>query len=88
MVAPALPKEAQTELDNMAREYALRMYAQDYDSALSTVTKLYKKMLHWQSEYKQRFHKGYPIHNIGYTLYRKNKGDDALTNGLIIKWSH
>jgi hypothetical protein len=78
MAYPKLPEEAQNELDNMAREYALRMYAQDYDSALATVTRLYEKMLHWQSKYRQRFHKGYPIHNIGYTLYRKNKVEDAL----------
>jgi len=78
MVAPALPKEAQTELDDMAREYTLRMYTEDYDSALKTVTQLYQKMLNWQSQYQQRFHKGYPIHNIGYTLYRQNKREDAL----------
>lgn len=78
MAAPILPKEAQIEFDCQAREYSIFIYAQQYDSALIIIRKLYDKMLGWQEKYHKRFHKGYPIHNIGYTLYLQNNIPDAL----------
>lgn len=78
MAYPTLPEEAQKELDDVARKYTFFIHTQQYPEALSIITDLYNKMLAWQQKYGQRFHKGYPIHNIGYILYRQNKTEDAL----------
>lgn len=78
MVAPTLPEELQRELDNIAGKYIICVHTQEYELALAIIKELYNKMLAWQQEYGERYHKGYPIHNIGYTLYRQNKTEDAL----------
>lgn len=78
MAAPILPDELQQEFDDLARKYSLCIHAQQYEPALNIIKNLYDKMLAWQQKYKQRFHKGYPIHNIGYTLHLQNKHEDAL----------
>lgn len=78
MAAPILPEELQKELDDLARKYSICIHTQEYDSALNIITDLRNKMLAWQQEYGQRFHKGYPIHNIGYTLHLQNKHEEAI----------
>jgi len=78
MTAPTLPEKAQIELDAMARKYSVCIHTQAYDEALEIMRTLHTKMLGWQQEYGNRFHKGYPIHNIGYTLYLENKHQEAL----------
>lgn len=78
MTAPILPKELQEELDDFAGRYSICIHTQEYPVALNIVTDLHNKMLGWQQKYGQRFHKGYPIHNIGYTLYLQNKPQEAL----------
>lgn len=75
MAAPSLPDEAQRHLDNVARRFELCIHTQDYDTALSLVQDLYSKMLDWQRQHNKRFHKGYPLHNIGYTSYLLNRPD-------------
>jgi hypothetical protein len=78
MAYPTLPKEAQRELDDIARKYTIFIHTQQYDSALSTIEDFYNRMLKLQQKYNQRFHKGYPIHNIGYTLYLQHKPQEAI----------
>lgn len=78
MAAPILPPELQKELDDAARKYSICIHTQEYDTALNIITDLYNRMLAWQQEYAQRFHKGYPIHNIGYTLHLQNKHEEAI----------
>ena len=78
MAAPLLPEQAQRELDDMAKKFLICIHTQAYDDALETMRSLYKRMLDWQREYGKRFHKGYAIHNIGYTLFLENKHQEAL----------
>jgi len=78
MAAPVLPEEEQREFDNEAGKYTVYIHAQQYERALNVVTKLYRRMLGWQAKYDHRYHKGYPIHNIGYALFRQNKAHEAL----------
>ena len=78
MAAPILPPELQKELDDAARKYSICIHTQEYDTALNIITDLRDEMLRWQQKYGQRFHKGYPLHNIGYTLYQQNKYEEAL----------
>ena len=77
MAAPTLPEQLQREFDDMARKYSICIHTQDYPTALAIIKNLYDKMLAWQEKYQERFHKGYPIHNIGYTLYLQNKHQEA-----------
>jgi len=78
MAAPVLPKELQTHLDDKAREYSIRIFAQEYSAAQAIAEKLYDEMLDWQRQYDRRFHKGYPIHNVGYALVQQGNQKDAL----------
>ena len=78
MAAPILPEEAQREVDELSKKYLLYVHTQAYDEALHIMRSLYRRMLDWQKQYGTRFHKGHPIHNIGYTLHLKNKQQDAL----------
>ena len=78
MAYPTLPEEAQKELDNVAAKYSFFIHTQQYPEAQNIITDLFHKMLSWQEKYGQRFHKGYAIHNIGYTLYLQNNYKDAL----------
>ncbi|MFC2059847.1 tetratricopeptide repeat protein [Chloroflexota bacterium] len=78
MAAPILPPELQKELDDTAGKYSICIHTQQYDAALSIITDLRDRMLAWQKEYGKRFHKGYPLHNIGYALYLQNKHEEAV----------
>jgi hypothetical protein len=78
MAAPTLPEQLQREFDDMASKYSICIHTQDYPTALTIIKNLYDKMLAWQGQYQERFHKGYPIHNIGYTLYLQNKHQEAI----------
>jgi hypothetical protein len=78
MAYPKLPEKAQRELDNIEREYFFFIHTHQYLKAQKIITDLFNTMLSWQKEYGQRFHKGLPIHNIGYALYLQNKHDKAL----------
>lgn len=78
MAYPTLPEEAQKELDNVAGKYSFFIHTQQYSEAQNIITDLFSKMLSWQKQYGQRFHKGYPLHNIGYALYLQNKHEEAL----------
>lgn len=77
MAYPPLPEEAQRAFDNTARIYAVAIYGGHYAQALAVIKNLYHKMLGWQDKYHMRFHKGYPLHNIGYTLHLQDKHPDA-----------
>ncbi len=77
MAYPPLPEEAQRAFDNTARIYAVAIHGGHYDQALAVIKNLYHKMLGWQDKYHMRFHKGYPLHNIGYTLHLQDKHPDA-----------
>ncbi len=78
MAYPILPEEAQIQFDDVARKYAVFIHTQQYPEALSIIKDLYNKMLDWQQKYGQRFHKGYPIHNIGYTFHLQANHEEAL----------
>lgn len=78
MAAPILPEELQKELDNVAGKYSFFIHTQQYPEAQNIITHLFDKMLGWQKKYEKRFHKGYPLHNIGYALYLQKKHDEAL----------
>jgi len=77
MAAPILPEELQAELDNIAGKYIICIHTQQYNVAQSIITDLYNRMLSWQDKHRQRFHKGFPIHNIGYTLFLQKKYPEA-----------
>lgn len=78
MAAPILPEDLQKEVDDTAMKYAVCIHTQQYPVALNIITELYNKMLAWQDKHEQRFHKGFAIHNIGYTLFLQKKFADAL----------
>ena len=78
MAVPILPEEAQREVDELSKKYLLCLHTQAYDEALEIMRSLYGRMLDWQKQYGTRFHKGHPIHNIGYTLHLQNKHQEAL----------
>ena len=78
MAAPTLPEQPQREFDDAAKKYSICIHTQEYPTALTIMKDLYDKMLGWQGEYQKRFHKGYPIHNIGYTLYLQNEHQEAI----------
>jgi hypothetical protein len=78
MAAPALPEQLQRKFDDMAKKYSISIHTQNYPTALTIIKNLYDRMLVWQQQYQKRFHKGYPIHNIGYTLYLQNKHQEAI----------
>lgn len=78
MAYPKLPEQAQSEFDDAARRYTMCIHTREYDTALAIIKDLRDKMLRWQEIYGERFHKGYPIHSIGYTLYLQKKYEDAL----------
>jgi hypothetical protein len=78
MAAPILPQELQEELEKAVLSYSTLIPTHQYDAALNIVENLYDKMLGWQRKYGKRFHKGYPLHNIGYTLHLQNKNAEAL----------
>jgi hypothetical protein len=86
MAAPILPENLQRELDDVARKYSLCIHTQQYDVALNIITDLYNRMLRWQEEHQQRFHKGYAIHNIGYTLYLQNKPPQEALRYFILAY--
>jgi len=83
MAYPSLPESAQNELDNLNRQYLICIHMQEYEKAFQLVTSLSDRMLQWQDEYGQRFHKGLPIHNTGHVLYLQNKLEEALKYFLL-----
>ena len=83
MAYPILPEESQKEFDNAAGNFAFLIHTQQYPDAQNVVTELFNKMLVWQKQYGKRFHKGYPVHNIGYALHLQNKDDKALPPFLL-----
>lgn len=78
MAYPILPKELQREYDNTARIYEGTIHSGHYREALIIAKSLYRKMLDWQKANNKRYHKGYPLHNIGYALYLQNENKEAL----------
>ena len=84
MAAPTLPEEAQREFDHTAGKFAFLIHTQQYPEARNIVTELFDKMLKWQKEYGRRFHKGYPVHNIGYALHLQNEHDEALKYFILV----
>lgn len=77
MAHPPLPEDEQTEFDEMAKAYSYLIHTHKYDEALGVVQNLHTRMIDWQEKSGRRLHKGYPIHNIGYTLYLMNKTEEA-----------
>ena len=69
MAYPTLTEKAQKVFDDAVGKYSICIMMGEFGPALKIVKDLYDKMLDWQSKYNLRFHKGYPIHNIGYTLF-------------------
>lgn len=80
---PKLPPEYEEEVNKASIKYTFNMKLGKYPYALKIAQKLYKKMLVWQNRGGGRFHKGYPLHNIGYTLFHQGKPDDALEFFLL-----
>jgi len=78
MAIPELPEDIKESFNNKAHQYTTYMQKEDYDNALSCVQAFYDELLAAQSNYKTRFHKGYPLHNIGYTKFSQKKPHEAL----------
>lgn len=78
MAYPILPQKLQRQYDNMASIYEGNIHSGHYREALIVAKSLYKNMLDWQKTNNQRYHKGYPIHNIGYALHLQNANKEAL----------
>ena len=78
MAAPQLPPELQLEFDAAAFAFAVALHAKDHEKALEIIKDLNKRMFEWQASRKTRYHKGYPLHNIGYTLVQMGSPYEAL----------
>lgn len=83
MAYPEFPAKVKRELAIMASRYVSLIRARRYPEAKDTVELLFAKMLGWQDKYGVRLHKGYPLHNIGYTLYLQKNYEEALEYFLL-----
>jgi tetratricopeptide (TPR) repeat protein len=80
--AATLPRDLQTDFDAAALKASLDIQTGRFDDAASTLTKLYEQMLQRQPA-GTRYHKGFPLHNIGYALVRLGRPEEALRFFLL-----
>jgi hypothetical protein len=75
------PLSLPTELDQKFQAGALAneslLLSQKYAEALAGFQHLYELLLEAQPD-NRRYHKGYPLHNIGYSLLKMGKASEAL----------
>lgn len=78
MTYPTLPEDLQQLIDKVAFVYEPAMAAgRQYQEAMDAYKELYEKIKAKQPP-NGRYHKGYPLHNIGYTMFRLGNGVPAL----------
>jgi len=78
MTYPPFPEDIQQLIDKVAFVYEPAMAAgEQYQEAMDAYKELYEKIKAKQPPNK-RYHKGYPLHNIGYTMFRLGQIMPAL----------
>ncbi len=78
MAYPSLPNDLQERVDRVAFVYEPALAAgKKYDEAMEAYRDLYELLSNKQPP-DGRYHKGYPLHNIGYILLRQGKASEAL----------
>lgn len=76
-VVEPLPPELDQKFQGMVLANEGLRYARDYDGALRGFKSMYSLLLDKQPS-DNRYHKGYPLHQIGITLFLSGKQDEAL----------
>jgi hypothetical protein len=76
-VMEPLPPDLDQQLQGMALANEGLLYARDYPGALAGFKSMYTLLLEKQPP-DNRYHKGYPLHQIGITLFLSGKQDKAL----------
>jgi hypothetical protein len=78
MAHPTLPAKLQEKVDLVAFAYEPALRVGKYsDEAFEAYKNLYELLISKQPSDK-RFHKGYPLHNMGFNLYLQGKTSEAL----------
>lgn len=72
MAYPLLPKDLQDQVDRVAFAYEPTIKAGKYVGAFEAYEHLYTLLLEKQPS-GSRYHKGYPLHNMGFVLYRQRE---------------
>jgi hypothetical protein len=76
-VVEPLPPDLNQEFKGMVLANEALMYSRDYQKALEGFKSIYRLLLDKQP-LNIRYHKGYPLHQIGITLFLSGKQDEAL----------
>ena len=82
MAYPPLPKDLQDQVDRVAFAYEPAIKAGKYDEAFKAYENLWN-LLFDKQPHDSRYHKGYPLHNMGYILYLKRMPIEALHYFLL-----
>lgn len=77
MPYPTLSSDLQEKVDSVALSYEPAIQAGKYEGAFEAYEELYKLLLTKQP-LGGRYHKGYPLHNMGYILLLQGKQNEAL----------
>ena len=73
MAFPILPSELQAIHDSTAIFCQTAIDDRKYDEAFRGFEDLYHSMLDWQKTRGERYHKGFPLHNMGYVSYLQRR---------------
>jgi len=76
-VVEPLPPDLDEEFQGMALTNQALLYSNDYQNALKGFRSIYKLLLDRQPQ-DSRYHKGYPLHQIGITLFLSGNQTEAL----------
>jgi hypothetical protein len=78
----ALPPELERQVESLIAEAGGPMTVNQFEKAAELSTQLYQLMLEAQPAHR-RYHKGWPLHNLGLALALTNRGIEAANTFLL-----